>query len=170
MAINYSLGVRIASPTKPELGNKTYPTAQYKTLLSANDLAEHMAEHNSKYNKGDILAVITQLASCIREQLLLGNKVEIGDLGAFSVTLISKGADNAEAFSVENISDVKVRWSPSGKLKNLINDASFQFVATRAAQAETRAAEKQKMNNLATVKPEDTTPGSGSDDEGNIGA
>ncbi len=162
--INYSLGVRLARPGKPEQGNKTFPTAQYNKLLSTSDLAEHMSSHSSKYNKGDIMAILCQSATCIREQLLLGNKVELGDLGAFSVTLTSEGAENADAFTSANISDVKVRWSPSPMFKNLINEATFQYVASRAAQAEARANEKAAVNEQAN--PGD---GSGTGGGGNLG-
>ena len=131
MAIPYSLALRLAKPGFPEKGNKTYPVAQYYQLLDLGKMAAHMAGHASKYSKGDIMAVTTELTSCIREQLLLGNKIQLGDLGAFSVTLISKGADNAESFSTSLIQKVKVHWEPSAEFTDLLNDCEFEFVGTR---------------------------------------
>ena len=77
MAIPYSLALRLAKPGFPEKGNKTYPVAQYYQLLDLGKMAAHMAGHASKYCKGDIMAVTTELTSCIREQLLLGNKIQL---------------------------------------------------------------------------------------------
>ena len=153
MSIPYSLVLRMAKPGKPEEGNKTLPCAQCRQVMDLSDMAKHMSGHSSKYDKGDVMAVATQLTSCIREQLLLGNKVQLGDLGAFSVSLIADSADNAESFSTALIKKVKVRWEPSSEFKDLINDASFEYVGTRKTQAEARKAERELLNNMATVQP-----------------
>ena len=111
------------------------------------------------------MAVATQLTSCIREQLLLGNKVVLGDLGAFSVSLKAKAAPNAEEFSTSLIKQVKVKWEPSAEFKDLVNEASYEYVGTREAQAEARKAEKERQNALATQQPVDE-PEDGEDEGG----
>ena len=162
----------MAKPGKPEEGNKTLPCAQCRQVMDLSDMAKHMSGHSSKYDKGDVMAVATQLTSCIREQLLLGNKVVLGDLGAFSVSLEAESADNAdnaESFTTALIKKVKVRWEPSNEFKDLINDASFEYVGTRKAQAEAREAEKKLLNQMATVQPDEDETEGGGDDEGNLG-
>ncbi|MEE0869969.1 MAG: hypothetical protein U0L52_01140 [Bacteroidaceae bacterium] len=155
MPIPYSLVLCQVRPGKPEQGNKTYPVAQYAQNLDINAMAQHMASHGSKYHKGDIISVATQLVDCIREQLLLGNRVNLGDLGTFYVTLKAEAANNAESFSTSLITDVNARWRPSAQFKSLINEASFTYVGTRAAQAEARKEEKELLNSMATIKPGD---------------
>lgn len=157
----------MVKPGKPEMGNKTSPVAQYAEVLALEDLAEHMTSHSSKYNKGDIMAVATQLTSCIREQLLLGNRVVVGDLGTFFVQLVSDPANNAESFNINMIKNVRVRWAPSSGFKDLKNSASFVFVGSRKSQAESRKAERERLNAMATIQPDDEQPdnGSGGDDE-----
>lgn len=159
-------------PGFPEEGNKTYPLAQCREVLDLSDMAEHMSSHDSKYNKGDIMAVATQLTSCIREQLLLGNRICLGDMGTFSVSLISDAADYAESFTTSLIKQVKVRWQPSNKLADLINSATFEYVGTREAQAKARKAEKEALNSMATTQPDTGGSDSGDGDEGdgNLGA
>ena len=182
MSIPYSLILRQAKPGKPEEGNKTYAQAQYAQVLSINDMAKHMSSHGSKYSKGDILAVVTQLVECLREQILLGNRVELGDLGTFYASIIGKAAPNAESWNTSLIEDVKVRWAPSRQFESLINDATFIYVGSRKAQAEARKAEKLALNDMATIKPGEepdeepddngggSTPGGGTDpdDGGNL--
>ena len=171
MSIPYSLILRQAKPGKPEMGNKTFPMAQYAQNLSMNDMAQHMASHGSKYHKGDIIAVATQLVDCIREQLLLGNRVNLGDLGTFYVSLKAKAAANAEEFTTDLIKDVAVRWSPSQQFKSLKNEATFTYVGTREAQAEARKAEKELLNKLATNQPgSEPTPDPDDDPEGGEGS
>ena len=171
MSIPYSLVLCQVRPGKPEQGNKTFPVAQYAQNLSLDDMAKHMSGHGSKYTKGDIMAVTTQLVECIREQMLLGNRVSLGDLGTFYVTLKSEPANNAESFSTSLIKDVNVRWRPSTQFKSLINEASFNYVGTREAQAEARKAEKELLNSSATIKPgqEPDDDGGGDDFNGNLG-
>ncbi len=153
------------------MGNKTYAVAQCAQVMKLNDIAKHMSSHSSKYNKGDVMAVLTQMSDCLREQLLLGNKVSLGDMGSFSLVLIGDGADNAKSFSTSLIKKVKVRWEPSDELSDLAQSAEYTYVGTRESQRETRKAERARLNRLATVKPEtdnpsdsDTTP----DEDGNL--
>ena len=178
MSIPYSLVLRQVQPGEPEQGNKTFPAAQYAQILNLNDMAAHMASHGSKYLKGDILAVATQLVDCVREQLLLGNRVNLGELGTFYVTLDAHASNNAEEFTTSSINDVKVRWAPSSRFKSLINEATFTYVGSRESQAEARKAEKLALNDKATVKPGDepeVTPDdgggntSGGGDDGGLG-
>ena len=171
MAIPYSLTLRHVQPGEPEMGNKTFATAQYAEVMNLEALAEHMSSHGSKYDKGDIMAVATQLTSCIREQLLLGNKIVVGDLGSFYVCLVCDAADNAEAFSTALIKNVRVRWSPSTSFKDLINDASFTFVGSRKSQAAARKAERERLNAMATTQPgTDTNPDSGEGEDDGDGS
>ena len=158
MSIPYSLVLRQVQPGEPEQGNKTFPAAQYAQILNLNDMAKHMASHGSKYSKGDIIAVATQLVDCIREQLLLGNRVNMGDLGTFYVSLKAKAAANAEEFTTDLIKDVAVRWSPSQQFKSLKNEATFTYVGSRESQAEARKAEKERLNALATQQPGEESP------------
>lgn len=153
MAIPYSLAMRNTSPAHPESGSKTYVLAQYARVMDLEDMAEHMSAHDSKYNKGDIMAVMMQMATCVREQLLLGNKVVLGGLGSFAVRLHSEGVDNVEDFCPGLIRTVTVRWRPSAQMCTMKQDARFRFVGTRRSQNEARKAERQR---LGAVAQEDT--------------
>ncbi len=157
MAIPYSLVVRPANPGQPEKGNKTYAVAQNARVLDLNAMAEHMSMHNSKYNKGDVMAVLVQTAHCIREQLLLGNKVSLDDFGAFSVVIIGKGADNAKSYTPALIERVRVRWEPSQNFQDLLEQASFEYVGSREAQVEARKAERALLNEQASMQPDTDT-------------
>ena len=101
---------------------------------------------------------------CMREQLLEGKKIRLGDLGDFSILLSSKGAEDADKFSAQNITDVKVQWEPGAEFKNLIADAEFNLVASRSAQAAVIKAIKEGKANVDISTP--TTPDDGSDGGG----
>ena len=98
---------------------------------------------------------------CMREQLLEGKKIRLGDLGDFSILLSSKGAEDADKFSAQNITDVKVQWEPGQEFKNLRDDAEFNLVASRSAQAAVIKAIKEGKTNVDLNAPTtpDNTPG-----------
>ena len=118
------------------VGTKAYGTAQVHDVLSFDEFCEHIADHNSPFSKGCIKGVLTDAVACIREQMLAGNKVKLGDLGDFYVELKTEGAVTTDDFSAANIKEVNVRWSPGDDFKNLRQDAEFQLVPSRAAQSD----------------------------------
>ena len=62
----------------------------------------------------------------MREMLLEGKKIRLGDLGDFSLLLTSKGAEDADKFTAQNITGVKVQWEPGQEFKNLRDDAEYR--------------------------------------------
>ena len=100
----------------------------------------------------------------MREMLLDGRKIRLGDLGDFSVSLSSKGAETADKFSSANISAVNVVWDCGQEFKNLLPDAEFNLVASRAAQAAVLKAIKSGSSVVDLGATGSNVP-SGDDDE-----
>ena len=97
----------------------------------------------------------------MREMLLEGKKVRLGDLGDFSILLTSKGAEDADKFTAQNITDVKVQWEPGQQFKTLRDEAEFNLVASRSAQAAVLKAIKEGKTSVDLNAP--TTPEGGGD-------
>ena len=97
--------------------------------------------------------------------MLEGKKIRLGDLGDFSVLLSSKGAETADKFTAQNINQVKVQWEPGKEFKNLLDDAEFNLVASRSAQAAVLKAIKEGKTNVDLNAPIDPDGG----DDGNGG-
>lgn len=114
---------------------KTFAVAQYSEVMTIEKFAKHISSHGCVYSRADISAILYMAVDCMREQLLEGKKIRLGDLGDFAVSLSSKGAADVSTFTAQNITDVKVFWEPGAQFKNLITDAEFNLVASRAAQA-----------------------------------
>lgn len=145
--IDYSLGARLSNPTDKNSEKRVYPYPQVREVLPLEKLAKHIASHGSPYTRDVILGVITATVDCIREQLLAGNKVQVGELGAFFVTFNSEGVDNADDFNPQNhISSVNVRWDRGSNFAEMKQDAEFNYVASRRQQAEAKKAEKEALN------------------------
>jgi len=135
--INYSIVIMSTAPgTKKEdiTETKAYGSAQVHEILSIDQFAKHIADHGCTYDRADITAVLTKAVDCLREQMLLGNKVNLGELGSFHVELNTEGAKTADTFTAANIKEVNIRWTPGKNFRNLRDEATFQLVPTRAAQ------------------------------------
>lgn len=137
--INYSICIMGTKPgtKKAQITEtKAYGTAQIHEALSFDDFCKHIADHNTPFSKGTVKGILTDAVACLREQLLAGNKVKLGELGDFYVKLATKGAVTTEEFTTDNIKAVNVRWMPSKIFKDLRREATFQLVPNRAAQAD----------------------------------
>ncbi|MDO4216158.1 MAG: DNA-binding protein [Bacteroidales bacterium] len=111
-----------------------FAIAQYNDVMNIEKFARHIASHGCVYSRADINAILYMAVDCMREMLLEGKKIRLGDLGDFSVSLASTGAETAEKFSAQNITDVKVLWEAGDEFKSLMQDAQFNLVASRKAQ------------------------------------
>ena len=81
------------STREPNAEPKWYARAsRSKKEFSFDDLIEHMSEHNSIYTEGVIGGVLKDMLKCVKELLLNGYSVRLGDLGLFSIALKSKGS------------------------------------------------------------------------------
>ncbi|MBQ8969630.1 MAG: DNA-binding protein [Bacteroidaceae bacterium] len=153
MAINYSLSARLSNPSDKNSEKRVYPIAQYQDLLDLKELAGHVAAHGSPFSKGTIMGILTDTVACIRENLLLGHKIQLGDMGAFFVTLSSEGAESADTFTPSLITGVNVRWAASDEFKSLLGEASFRQVATREIQALGRKNMREAVDEVLGTTP-----------------
>ena len=150
--INYSITIMGTTPgtKKNEITEtKTYGTAQMTEKLDLDKFAEHISAHNSPFSKGVVKGILTDAVACLREMMLEGKRVCLGDLGTFGVELATEGARTVDEFTLNNIKEVNVRWSPGKKFKNLRDVAQFQLVPKRTAQADA----------IEVIKNEDTIQG-----------
>lgn len=141
---------------------KAYGVAQYSQITSLSQFARHIADHGSVYSRGDVMAILTMAVDCLREKLLAGEKIEMGELGTFSVTLQTSGAPSADKFSASNIKRVKVNWTPGLEFQNLLSDAEFKVVSSRAVQAKVKAQLKLDPNATIIDLSDGANSGSGS--------
>ena len=130
--------------------------------------AKHIADHNGVYSRGTVKGVISDMCECLVEQLLNGNKIQLGELGTFGISISSVGADSLDKFTSKNIKAVNILFAPGVDFENLIGRAEFNLVASRSAQAATLKAEKagETTVDLAAAKATGTS-GNGTQTSGN---
>ncbi|MBO4642664.1 MAG: DNA-binding protein [Bacteroidaceae bacterium] len=152
--IDYSIVIRGTKPgTKTEdiTETKAYGVAQISEILTINEFAKHIAQHGTLYSRDVIQGVLIKMVDCMRELLLEGKKIQLGELGSFSVALSTKGANTAALFTAENIKKVNVNWDRGKMFQNLRDDAVFNLVPSRKAQEDAVAEAKRQE----TLQPEE---------------
>lgn len=170
--IDYSVFMMTPLMSKDETP-KAYAKNQVSELWTLEKFAKHISDHNGVYSRGTVKGVISDMCECLVEQLLNGNKIQLGELGTFGISISSEGADSIEKFTAKNIKAVKIIFTPGDDFDNLLGRAKFNPVASRAAQIATLRAEKagETTVDLAAAKggSTSTTPGGnpGSSETGN---
>lgn len=139
--IEYSVYM-MGNPIKPSEAPKAYAKNQVREIWDLNKFCKHIASHNSGYSRGMVKAILSDMCDCLVEQLLNGNKIKLGEFGVFSISMNCEGAESLEKFTEENIKAVNIKFNPGVDFENLVGQAEFKLVASRAGQAALLKAEK----------------------------
>ena len=122
--LKYKVVSRINPQNKSEQP-KWYGKAVQDRTIDFEGLVTHMSEHNSPYSRGVIHGVLTDMLDCVKELVLDGKSVRLGDLGLFTVGLKTSGAKSRDRWSVAthvqgvtlNVRNTKT-WSNAELRKN----------------------------------------------------
>ena len=140
---------------KSQAYQKWYPRVVAEETIGLDELAEHMASHNTPFSKGAIKGILTDAVVCTKELLLLGKNVKFPDLAIFSIGLkVKGGADTKENYSVAKfIIGLKLRARATGELSSANLDTTSKRV-----DAVKSSSSKNPSDDGTTG---DTTPGGG---------
>lgn len=140
---------------KSQAYQKWYPRVVAEETIGLDELAEHMASHNTPFSKGAIKGILTDAVVCTKELLLLGKNVKFPDLAIFSIGLkVKGGADTKENYSVAKfIIGLKLRARATGELSSANLDTTIKRV-----DAVKSSSSKNPSDDGTTG---DTTPGGG---------
>ena len=123
MPVKYHLVLK-GNPAKPTDPKKYYAVAASDGDVSLRELAGQIADI-STVSVVDTIAVIESLLLLLPRLLLNGRIVRLGDFGSFSLTLVSRGADNQESFHVGLIEGVKLIFRAGKALKSALKQAQY---------------------------------------------
>lgn len=151
------------SPLKEDAVEMAYAKNQVRKVLTFDDFVKHISDHNGVFTRGTVKGVVSDTCACLVEQLLMGNKVQFGELGIFSISITCEPTATLKEFSEDNIKEVNILFNPGEDFENLRSKAEFNLVASRAVQAATIKAVKANETNvdLEAVKKKPTSSGNG---------
>lgn len=151
--LDYSVSGR-PNPMEKGTPPRYYAFAQRNQVMNLDQFSRHIANHGCVYKRADISAVLTMAVDCLREMLLNGNKVQLGDLGSFYISFSSEGTNTADEFNPNiHIKSVNVNWERGVSFLDLKEDAEFNLVAIRAVQRKVLQAVKKGETTVDLSKP-----------------
>ena len=106
--------VPIKSPVSSTI--KYYPRLAPCTPITLDQLCEDIA-NESTVTRHDIKGVLSALQEQVFKHLRNGKSVRLGDLGSFHPTLGSIGVDTEPEMTAAKITSVRVRFTPSSKIR-----------------------------------------------------
>lgn len=131
------------------------------------EFIQHLAGHNASFTEGTFYAVLTDTMNCLRELLLLGKAVRLGDMGIFSLGAVTEGTETAKdidkehrtGFHVANIKGLRVNWYLGKKfnVKQLYNDATFKEAGKYSIDEGDGSTSDDQGGGSADVKGDDQT-------------
>ena len=102
---------KVTETSETEQAGKLYARVSYKQTLGVQEMARHMAEHNTVFSEGSITGILIDFVKCVREQVLMGNTVKIDDLAIFKATV--------EANALETMYDAQADKTVSATIGTL---------------------------------------------------
>ena len=185
---------KVSETSQSELAGKIYARVDYKQELSVQDMAKHMAEHNTSFSEGTITGILIDFVKCIREQVLMGNTVKINNLAIFKATVEGNALDTLYDAQADKVATATLgtlkdgdKTGPAVKVIKLLaqstgdftreelkKDVKFSF--TDKTKAEIAAAKGETPSNGTTnggggsnTNPTNPTNGGGTNTGGGTG-
>ena len=95
----------------PQTGENAGKELWYATVVTDREMnfeefVDHISSHNSPYSRGTVHGVMMDMLDCLKELILDGKSVRLGDLGLFSIGMSTRGEvsrDKVTSASVEGI-------------------------------------------------------------------
>ena len=120
-----------------------YARAAHESTVNLEELAEHMASHNSPFSKGTIHGVLKDMVACVNELLLESKKVKLDDLAIFSLGVKSSMVENISDFNPrENILSAHINALGTGVFSKKQLDIKTRFKEVEKYSVEEKEIEK----------------------------
>ena len=164
----------------PQTGENAGKELWYATVVTDREMnfeefVDHISSHNSPYSRGTVHGVMMDMLDCLKELILDGKSVRLGDLGLFSIGMSSRGEvsrDKVTSASVEGIhllvKNTK-NWSNS-ELKKLCKITAYDARGGEEDGSGTTPGGGSDGGGSGNTQGGGTTGGTGSEGSGGTGS
>ena len=108
----------------PQTGENAGKELWYATVVTDREMnfeefVDHISSHNSPYSRGTVHGVMMDMLDCLKELILDGKSVRLGDLGLFSIGMSSRGEVSRDKVTSASVQDIHLlvkntkNWSNS---------------------------------------------------------
>ena len=124
MSIKYKTVARI-NPREPQLAPRIYASAVTQSQSNIKKISKAISERTS-LDHVDTQAVILATVDMIINELQEGRSVQLGDLGTFTISLSSEGAQSVDKFHAGMIKKAKIIYRPGLEIRNMLNNLQYE--------------------------------------------
>ena len=119
----------------PQTGENAGKELWYATVVTDREMnfeefVDHISSHNSPYSRGTVHGVMMDMLDCLKELILDGKSVRLGDLGLFSIGMSSRGEVSRDKVTSARVEGIHLlvkntkNWSNS-ELKKLCKITAY---------------------------------------------
>ena len=125
---------KVTETSESEQAGKLYARVSYKETFNVQDMAHHMAEHNTMFSEGSITGILIDFVKCVREQVLMGNTVKIDNLAIFKATVEANGLETLYDADADKVASASIgtlaegaKTGPAIKVIKLLAQSTGDF-------------------------------------------
>ena len=160
---------KVTETSETEQAGKLYARVSYKQTMDLHDMAHHMAEHNTAFSEGLIVGVLTDFVKCVREMVLNGNTVKVGNLAIFKATVEANGLETLYDAQLDKVASASIgmlaegaKTGPAVKTIKLLAQSTGDFTRDELKKDVKLAWTDKAREQIAIAKGEDPSDSNGS--------
>ena len=105
---------KVTENSESEQAGKYYARVSYKQTMGVQEMAHHMAEHNTMFSEGSITGILIDFVKCVREMVLMGNTVKIDNLAIFKATVEANALETLYDAEQDKVASASIVTLPEG--------------------------------------------------------
>ncbi|UBD77414.1 HU family DNA-binding protein [Parabacteroides goldsteinii] len=128
MSVRYKLVLRKdLSKDAAEGAQKYYASVNSNGMMTFQQTCTAISAYSTA-SPGDVKVVMDGLLFVLKEALLRGEVVQLGELGNFQINVGSSGTPTTEEFKASMIRKPRIVFRPSVSLKEILDKVSFERI------------------------------------------
>ena len=129
---------------------KYFARVEYKKTMSIDDMAKHMAEHNTPFSIGTIAGILKDFVACTREQCLNGNTVKIDNLAIFKCSVQANGMVMGANHKI--VGGLGTVPSTEGRTPDYTKESQYAIKSAKLLAQATGEFTREELNGDATFR------------------
>ena len=105
---------KVTENSESEQAGKYYARVSYKQTMGVQEMAHHMAGHNTMFSEGSITGILIDFVKCVREMVLMGNTVKIDNLAIFKATVEANALETLYDAQNDKVAQACIGTLPEG--------------------------------------------------------
>ena len=136
--------------TQSSAYGKYFARVEYKRTMSIDDMAKHMAEHNTPFSVGTIAGILKDFVACTREQCLNGNTVKIDNLAIFKCSVQANGMVMGPNYKI--VGGLGTVPSTVGRTPDYTKESQYAIKSAKLLAQATGEFTREELNSDATFR------------------